>query len=558
MQRNLLFLIMALLCLTATSFAQTIWSGAGDGTSWDDTQNWESGALPAAGAFVEFAQSATITGTATDAPIQIKVRSGAIVVLDLDLTIGNGLVEEHAVVINANSGITFGTPGGNRNISINTAVNKQGVAIFGGSDNASVAIAESTTLNLLQGQFGINVSNPLSTLTIQGTVNAGSNVQTGIKSVGTALNYGTINFENVSSDGILGAGGTFDNEVSGVITITKPADDGLELKTGTVFTNKGTLSITVADEANAGNNGISIGTTDESATFSNESENASIDGGIGPDGRGVAVNDLGAFFNGGTISFTGGNSGSRFFVKGTAVNAKGATIELTDGRFNVNEIGSFTNRGMIKSTRDGSGGLANGTAVNEAFFDYENSNNFAVGMGMITDEGISVNDSADINIDAMESCVVKLTSESYEWFEDGQSIATADSDGMLTFPAASLMNDPAVLTTSYEGVEITIHNFCEEAFGGTVNVWEPNINVTHLPLFPTVVSSGQGLTVDLRNFIGQNLTFQLMSLHGQLLGSFLLQGGQMNNIELPKMTKGHFILRYQGADKALIGRFFVQ
>ncbi len=556
MKRKLHLIVLALLCHVVLIQAQTVWNGSGDGSSWSDAQNWEGGAVPIAGALVEIGGDVTVTGMVAEMPGQVKIKANSNVVLDLNMTIGNGTLEEHTVIINANSSLSLGTTENNRTITINCHPDKHGIAIFGGSDNSSLTIVEGSTLDIMQARFGINVSNTLSTLLNAGTIKIGSGVQDGIKSAATSTNTGVINIDNVSGDGILGSGGTFDNETTGTIIITKPADDGIDLRAGTIFSNKGTLNITAADAATAGNNGISAGTAEETGSFVNESDNLSVSGGISADGRAVYVYDMGDFTNNGLLTLDGGNSGSRLFVKGVFDNTKGAMVDLLDGRFNVNETGILTNNGMFKTTRDGSGGFTTGTVVNNAFFDYENSNNFAVGMGMITDEGISVNDSSDIFIDAMESCTVKLANASYDWYEEGTLIETSGVDGMLTFPAASLMNDPVELTTDYEGVLITVLNYCEEAFGGVINQLDP-VNIEPLKVFPTLVQFGESLNLDLSALGGQNMQVDIVNMYGQILSSNRLPSGQVHRISVNALPVGQYILRgYQG-EQVFVGRFCV-
>ena len=64
-------------------------------------------------------------------------------------------------------------------------------------------------------------------------------------------------------------------------------------------------------------------------------------------------------------------------------------------------MGSLTNNGLLKSTFEGFGILNAGTATNNAFFDYNGANQFSAGTtGVNEDNGINLNDSTAVNIDA--------------------------------------------------------------------------------------------------------------------------------------------------------------
>ena len=549
------FLCLLFALSVSNAYSQILWDAGGDKTSWDDAANWEMDLLPPADSAVAFNQDVTVTGTAAIGPARINIEGGATVTLDLDISVGDGVINEHTVVVASNCTLNLGANGSNRMFNFNPPANKQGIAIFGSTDSSIINIAESTTLTIEQGTNGINIASGTSSLTNNGTVNCTSGVKNGVKSSGSITNNGTFLFNELITDGIQIRGGTFENGASGLITITKPGEDCIEIIDSSFFNNFGTIDVVAKDSAGSGNNGLAIGAEMVLGTFNNAVGGiVNVNGGAKESGRAVSVNEMGVLMNMGTINFSGGGEGSRLYSRGAATNGLGGILDLTDGRVNVND-GVFTNNGLVKSTRDGSGIFVVGTATNNAFFDYTNSNNFASGSnGTITDNGINLNDATQTTIDAAGSCTVDIAEAPYQWSEGALVVATADDTGSFTFPAKSVTTDPVMLSTSIDGVVITVENFCSEALDNSTGIEELSLSQTkELLLSPSFLTSSSELTVDLSAFEQQIIGFELINLSGQTLKKYNLEGGISNTIDVGQLPAGIYLL----ANAHAWGRFVV-
>lgn len=554
------FLLLSLaLTLCCFAQAQITWDGGGDGTSWEDAANWVDDMVPPADSIAAFPIDATITGTMTNVPGQIRIAANANVVLDLDLTIGNGTFDEHAIILNDTCSLVLGTPGSNRTITVNAPTGKHAVAIFGGTDGAQLTIAESTTFAVSQALTAINLANATSTVTNNGTITLDNSLKDGFRVSGAFTNNGSIVGGALQTDIInLKGGATFTNTASGIITADRPGDDGIEIIEDAVFVNDGTLNLTVKDDAGSGNNSIAVGNADTGGTFINNGNDVTAAGGISMNARAIYIHPMGDLTNNGTITVSGGNEGSRFFVQGTATNGFNGILDLMDGRANVNELALFTNNGLVRSTRDGSGIFVTGEAVNNAFFDYSTSNQFASGsMGTITDNGISLNNN-DARINAMNECTVDIAETPYEWFVDGVSLATADATGSFTFPANSVMLDSVVMTTSLPGVEVKVINICAEAIDMGTGLFNSANAPTALQLFPNLLHRGEMVNVDLRSLAPDNITFTIVNTHGQIVKTVVLQGGTLQTLSTGNWLAGLYVLRSEGEEYNLVGRMMIK
>ncbi|WP_367388019.1 hypothetical protein [Lewinella sp. LCG006] len=537
--------------------AQISWDGGGDGTSWNDAANWVGDLVPPADSSVVFPLDATITGTMTNIPGQVRIAPNTNVTLDLDLTIGNGIIDEHAIVLNDTCSLTIGSPGNNRTVTINTTTTKHGVVIFGGTDGAQLTIAESTTFAVAQALTAINHANATSTVTNNGTITLDNSLKDGLRVSGAFTNNGTIVGGALQTDVInIKAGATFTNTATGVITADKPGDDGIDISEDAVFINEGTLVLTSKDDAGSANSGISVGNADTGGSFINNSANVVSNGGVSPDARAVYIYAAGTLTNNGLLTLTGGNEGNRFFVQGIAVNSKDAILDLTDGRANVS--GEFTNNGLVRSTRDGSGIFATGTVTNNAFFDYSNSNAFGGGaMATIIDNGISLNNN-DSRINAMNNCTVDIAEEAYEWFVDGVSLATADATGAFSFPENSVMADSVVMTTTIPGIEVKVINICNDAVVMDTGLFGPANTPTALQLFPNLLHRGDMVNVDLRALAPAPITFMLVNANGQIVETTVLPGGTLQSLNTGNWPAGLYLLRSVSEENNLVGRLIIQ
>lgn len=557
MKKFLLLSLTLTLCYFAQ--AQISWDGGGDGTSWEDGMNWAGDMVPPTDSIAAFPLDATITGTMTNVPGQIRIAANTNVVLDLDLTIGNGIFDEHAIILNDTCSLILGTPGSNRTITINTSTGKHGVAIFGGTDGAQLTIAESTTFAVSQALTAINLANATSTVTNNGTITLDNSLKDGFRISGSFTNNGSIVGGALQTDVInLKGGATFTNTANGSITADRPGEDGIEIIEDAIFINDGTLNLTVKDDAGSANSSIAVGNAGTGGMFINNSDNVTAAGGASANARPIYIYPTGELTNNGTITLSGGNEGSRLFVQGTVINDFNGILDLTDGRVNVNAMALLTNNGLIRSTRDGSGIFVTGEVVNNAFFDYSTSNLFAAGsMGTITDNGISLNNN-DTRINAMNNCTADIAEAAYEWFVDGVSLATADATGAFTFPENSVMADSVVMTTTIPGVEVKIINICDGAVVIDTGLFGPANTPTALQLFPNLLYRGETVNVDLRALANDNITFTVVNTHGQIVKTAVLQGGTLQALNTSNWPAGLYVLRSVSDNHNLVGRMIIK
>jgi hypothetical protein len=554
------FTLLGCLFLSFSLSAQFVWDGGGDGTSWDDAMNWARDEVPATDSMVVFSIDATVTGAAPNNPISVRIATQTNVVLDLDLTVGNGTTAEHAIAFGDTCSLTIGVAGSPRTITSNTKNNKHGLVVFGGSEMVTITISEGSTFEVVSGVSGINLANVESTFTNNGNLVLGSGVKDGVRVVGSFINNGMVTGTGLTRDLFnVKDGGRLVNSVTGTIISNQPEDDGIDLLSGASFVNDGALMLTAKDDASSGNNTISVGNATTPATFVNNGTNVILNGGGGADdrsGRALAVDTLGVLTNNGTITLSGGDIGSRLYVKGAAENALNGTIDLTDGRFNVNTIGTFTNNGLVKTTRDGAGGFVTGTAINNGFYDYSMSNQFASGaMGTIIDKGFSLNNN-DVRVNAQGECSVDLANAPYEWFLDGESYATASDTGAFTFTESSLIADSIILTTTIPGVEVKVVNICDAAVIPN-GVFNPMVLAEMIRVYPNPVARDGVVTLDLSNMRPAPVTFRMMNAFGQLVGQYELIGGTDTPLPIDNLKPGTYFLSAVGLDRPVLARVVI-
>lgn len=532
------------------------WDGNGDGTSWNDAINWDNDIVPPTGALVELVGAGTITGTTANNPAQIKVRSGAVIILDMDLTVGGDTVQ--SLVLTPDAQLTLGSDGNNRTINLSADANEHAINMGGGAENAILTIANGTILNLVQAKNGINQVNPTSSIINNGNIAISNAVTLGMKLSGSFTNNGAIVISEVGTKGIQISGGSYLNNESGSITATNSGDDGIEIIAGGNFMNHGTINATAAAGAGSGNNPIAVGSVDGAGNFQNSSTGILIaSGGVDSTSRAINVLEMGTFTNIGQITISGGNAASRLYTRGVTTNGMGGILDVTDGKVNVN-AGTFTNYGLIRSTRTGTGiSTAEGaTATNNGFFNYTNNNNFAGGQGTVEDKGINLNDETQTTIDASGTCSVDIAEAAYEWFEGASSVGTADATGTLTFTNNVLLADSSTLTTSISGVSIKLINVCPEAVFIT-SIFEPSIEVVQLEVYPTLVSYQNELIIDLSNFKATNMTFDIFNINGQLARTKEIRSGQMTHLDISQLQGGMYVLKSRNTEKAMVARFVV-
>ncbi|MFK7950539.1 MAG: T9SS type A sorting domain-containing protein [Saprospiraceae bacterium] len=442
-----LTLLFIICCLGLTLSAQT-WDGGGDGHSWNDAMNWDNDQVPGTTDLVEITTTTTIDGTAPNAIGRLKIGGGnKTVTLDLDLSINDGTIAEHGIIIGNKTSLIIGTNISVRTITVNVPNNKDAVAVFGNvsdaTDVAELMVEAGNTLNIVAGDDGFNMASTNGafqvtnngTITIAGVDNNGFNFQDGI-----LINNGTITINGTTANKGIRYEADADSLVNnGTITITDVSDDGIEIA-ATDFINNGIINVTVVSTATASNNGLLVST---GGTFVNSQIGTlNVDGGMSTNARGIVVAD-GTFDNSGLVTTTGGNVGSAIRLDGgMTTNAACAIIDGTNGtRINANG-GTLVNNGLLKSSHTGSGiflgNASTANVTNNAFFSYDNSNQFATGAGgMITDNGLSAKTDS-LSVDANGTCTIDLgidlATDLYADAAGTTLIGTTDATGNLTFP----------------------------------------------------------------------------------------------------------------------------
>lgn len=467
-------LLLFLTILTCTSLNAQTWDGGGDGTSWDDAENWSNDTIPLENANVIFdiGTTATITGAAPNSIGRIFFDTLTNVTLDLDLNIGVDTTTVHNIAIKKGGNITFGGTSEMRTFNFLTASNRNTFLL--NSEEISVTISEQATVNINTCKNAIRINKAQASFVNNGTLNSVNYIEHGIYLIkGTITNNGTMNIgtgtedEEPTSDGInIAEEGLFNNNTHGTINITQPLDDGLEIFG--IFNNAGTISTISSDTALANNSGIAVGSMNSTGTLNNLAGGIiNTDGGTGELNRAFAIQASGSFTNAGYVSVSGGNLGQSFYNVGTLTNETCAQIDLIATRILNNNAGVLTNNGLITSSYTAAGinhGAADGSAVNNTFYGYTNVNAaFSGGNAESIDNGVKTGEG--IIVDAENSCMVADIGIDipYTWYTDAAGTieaGTNDANGMLTLNDG-IFDQPGtqVLYTCFgEAVQLNIEN----------------------------------------------------------------------------------------------------
>ena len=449
--------VITILCLfiTTVSFSQTIWlfdnaSGLGDGTSWNDANNWTDkdgvlpSAVPSAGDEARLIiNNSTITGTVTDFPGNITIGGSKTVTLDLDITIGDGTGTLHGIVMYNNAVLNIAST---RTVTIKVPVNKEAIRLNAGKTN-TINVAGGATINIQQCLNGILSEDATHNINNSGTINITGATSSGILLTnGTITNDGTIDISSNTNIGLNYDAGTFTN--NGTLNITNALTECLTIAAAN-FSNTGTMSLTSAGTLSA-HNCIDIET---GGTLTN-SGTITADGSSDVDVRTISV--VGTLSNSGTITFSGGNqSRSLSNDGGTITNEVCGLFDLTDRRMN-NNAGTYVNNGLMKSTHPTQGMFAPTTATNNGFY------NFANGGWTGTDNGIDVS-SGNFTVDALSSCAVTDIGidAAYTWYKEAANstqAGTNDGVGTLTLDNDVWSGEAAGTKTVYScfGSEFTM------------------------------------------------------------------------------------------------------
>ena len=435
MKKHLLTLGLLLLAIFGFSQATVTWTGGGTNNNWNNVDNWDSSAEPAAGDLVVVnttAANVTINGTQTNIPAQIKVTGANALTLDLDLTVGNGTDDQHGLQINDMAQINIGTNAGTpRTVTVQAPSTKDGVRF-----NSNMTNADKTKLNIRAGST-LNITSARDGISSSGTTNEATAI----------TNDGTLNISGTTNSGINMA--------------------------ETLFNNNGILTI-----SNFGGDGIRIGKSDGTSVVAGKINNNGTTTITVPAGAGVGIRAIeayagttnGKFFNFNVLTVNEGGNGTQTLglLGGELNNEPNATFNIGDGRVRIEDNGKFINEGLFLKTTDNASGVfvaaTGGTASNRAFFKYGSTANSLFSNSGGNANGVNLNEIQDA--DAMMS--IDLNNVSYSYSHDGSAYGTSDASGVLNFPIGGLTTFPNSTLTidAFPGFSLMITNAGEDAYLG--------------------------------------------------------------------------------------------
>jgi len=223
--------------------ANITWSGGGDGVSWTDPANWNSGTVPGPADNALFGENLNITivqGSGTPTPVQgLWVFNNSSVTIDLDLTIsGLDPVRVFKSTISVGAGRTFNITGTNRGIIFW----RQGGGVFNVEAGATVNITAPIGVGSQPGPLGVPT---LPVLSNHGTMNFSTTVA-------------AIRPNNVRPIDVV-------NHVCGTMNLGNHPSGGSKINFGSAsnFTNDGlityggnTTGVLISAPASATNNGF--------------------------------------------------------------------------------------------------------------------------------------------------------------------------------------------------------------------------------------------------------------------------------------------------------------
>ncbi|GJM30995.1 MAG: hypothetical protein DHS20C17_36300 [Cyclobacteriaceae bacterium] len=284
---NLLLFALALFSFSALNAATITFTGGGDGTTWEDPANWDSGTvpLPADDVIITGASSVTISSVVPANSLRINMTAQLTVVNPFGVLSLNRFTNNGAMLRLNDSGRLI------NNGSITIVQGGGGDAIDG--NNNSVVINNGFINIINAGSDVINLSNNAQfTNNSNGTIfgdRAGDGID--LNNSSDFFNHGSIYLDDFSDEGIEMSNNTsFTN--TGYLSINDANNDLVCLDdNGTVFTNSGNM-----DLSDAGSSAIEV----DDGIFTNE------DGGTinASDIRssGLNVESQGEFDNYGVIS----------------------------------------------------------------------------------------------------------------------------------------------------------------------------------------------------------------------------------------------------------------
>lgn len=555
------FILPLVLLFSGPLAGQSRWDGGGDGRRWQDSLNWSGDRLPGPAEVVFFdGLSARITG----APITvggIRLESGARITLDVDATITIPPQSNEAISLGPECHLILGGNDENRVFTVQGSGSERGLACYAGSEAAHLTLAEGSDLYSRNLRTMLYQEDSLAIFINRGAIYMDSTIQDGLYARGTLENYGRIVAIRVNNDVIsLGKAAKFTNDIKGEVTALEMGDDGIELTGTATFVNNGALFFTSSKDAASSNNCLNVGQEGGAATFLNNSDQALFNGGGGQESRPLFIHPKGLLINLGELTITGGSEGNSFFLEGTARIDTNAILELNQGRIAVAPSGRLTNDGLIRSDFARGGIHSEGFALNRGFYRYATDTLFATGSGENEDRGLALpTDPANpaAVLSAGGSCSVRLVSAPYRFYVGGSLIGQTEPNGELTFPTGSVDSLSVTLTTTLNGIEIVMIDLCPEAAELPTAVGRnPS---TPLVIYPTLLTSGQQITIDVSDLPRQRLRLDIYDVSGRIHKiTELMSEGIPVQLSSDGLPPGSYVIRLMVGPEWRVTRFQIR
>jgi len=307
-----LCIILCLFIAGSIDAQDIFWTGAGDGTSWEDPDNWDTGAVPTAQDFAEIGGAAIVTITTNAEAKRVRVKDDALLTvttigklsLPTDANADMFRVRDNAAFVNAgmlsitglstDNAIQVSNSGSFTNGSM-IMISQSGSESIFINNNATFLNAVNATISIMaSGEDAIDIENN-ATLTNQGSISAVNIEIEGIDmdDNATCYNYGSMYFELIDSNDavdmdddntlfenygtidivdVIDAGegievddGVFINKPSGEITMMNITGDAIILESDGTMMNYGYISI-IANPTDASDDVVEV---ECNALFSN-------------------------------------------------------------------------------------------------------------------------------------------------------------------------------------------------------------------------------------------------------------------------------------------------
>lgn len=394
---NLLLLLFALCSFSALQAAIITFTGGGDGTTWEDPANWDTGTVPGFGDRAVIEGTSTVTLSSNRSINSLRVRmdavltinpTGVLIVNELEPMNSAIIIRGMANVINNGSLVVLNSP-------------LNGIELFNGGDLYNygfVNVVNSTYENIFM-YDNSNIYN-YNIMFIQG----GSDDALDMEDNAEYFNYGTLNIDDYEYEGIdMDDNSDFYN--SGTLNITNGDDnDAIDMDDDdTYFENSGMLNISTV--INRGE-GLEV---DDGEFYNTPTGTVNI---VGVTGDGVYIQDDGEVINEGTLS--------------VSINPG----DVSDNAIELECDGTFENYNVVNIYNNGS---TDAIELECSSSEFDNEDCGVV--NILTNSKIDIQSSGDFWNDGVIATVFTGTNTNF---------GTLDNDGKIIAPAGFMISPNAV------------------------------------------------------------------------------------------------------------------